>query len=172
MEAARAFVRDPQGCDERDVVLVKRAACDALAIAYENDTFFPVRIGALGEEGDCVHIRILVDNGDSFLVRFAPHGVDVVGGTRPMFSTDPNDLVGHLRCDGGCGRAFGMDDLVYTDFEQRDFHVGCEPSQPHDLTLARVEDRVRRESVSRMNALVSALDLPFAVHEDDTPSGS
>lgn len=191
MQAARSFVQDPNNCDERSVVnVVKRAVCDKLMLSYDDMLGqYPIKIGAVSDDADVVRIyvqfndEVMSTHGTFTIFCFENDGcydelVSNNSATNPIahtdiFSSDPKWLLEDLRCDGGCGKVFKMDDMVYTNFDNLDYHVKCKPTDCDGLFLSRVQERVNRESASRVHMVVGGLGLPFDVQAaDDAPSGN
>lgn len=157
-----AFHSDPVGCDESVVVRIKEAVK-----ASWNDWTGSMRIRPV----DSSTFRVYNDFGDWELAivengEVAPRIVTTAESV-PFFSTDPEFIASRLVCDGGCGKSFALDDLVYTDHNDVDYCQTCDPRDDR-LTLTTVRDRATRLGRHMLTAMVGS---EWVADEDDNAVG-
>lgn len=145
-----AFHADPMGCDESVVVRIKEAV-----EASWDDWTGSMRIGPV----DGATFRVYDDFGNWELASIengevAPRVTTTLQQVTFM-STDPEFIVTRLVCDGGCGKTFVLDDVVYTDHDDTDY---CEECAPRDdrLFLTTIRDRATRLSRNMMASVVGS----------------
>ena len=157
-----AFHADPMGCDESVVVRIK----DAVKASW-NDWIGSMRIGPV----DSTTVRVYNDLGDWELAivendEVAPRITTTVQQV-PFMSSDPEFIAPRLVCDGGCGKSFALDDLVYTDHDDVDYCQTCGPRDDR-LTLTTVRDRATRIGRNMLTAIVGS---EWVADEDDSAVG-
>ena len=164
--ATQRFARDPMGCAEEDVVLIKDA------IRHKHGTEESIFIALYAKYDEHIVVHVIVNETKHFNV-FVHEGGIRVPSTSTSTSPDPHTsfcttdfstVLKSLRCDVCDYKHFTPDDVLWTNVDDFDACENCGETRD-DLQMCTVINRVNRyrQELLRSTGFSVAEDIGAAV---------